>query len=415
MKQITILILFLIVFVSCGKKQTHNVVKFKGHTVDIEIYTGISEPTKDYSNLEEIDLTNVLKDNNFDFSTILANYELVFLETTDDCVIGEIRKIIHADDFILILDPFVAKKLFMFDCSGKFIRQIGKQGEGPGEYIHPTDVYYDETKKHIVMYDQFRSKFFFYDTNGNFIEERKNDFWILQFTQIKDEYVYRNFGKNKHIPTIQESSLIIASDSGSIKFACLPLLKMNYGEGALQKLNDTVIAYAIPFCDTIYHYCSGVLSPRYVLKMPGKLPDNFAEKSNYDYEKFRKKYSSDQYCWFDGNFTETDEYLQFYVFYKDYTYTIIYNKVNKSIICGVKRLRGGTDAGNKFENILMFSKPICCNRDYFISIMGADDLCRYYPSITNSEEEKTKLLYRYPQLSHINPEDNPVLVYCRLK
>lgn len=56
-----------------------------------------------------------------DISDILVDsIEIIKLETNDNCLIGKIGKISFADQFIFVSDPDVARKLYMFDKSGKF-------------------------------------------------------------------------------------------------------------------------------------------------------------------------------------------------------------------------------------------------------------------------------------------------------
>ena len=63
----------------------------------------------------------------------LFSIEYVPLETTPDCLIDYWPCFYLTDDYIIV--SCVAKKAFLFDRkSGRFIHEIGKRGQGPGEY-----------------------------------------------------------------------------------------------------------------------------------------------------------------------------------------------------------------------------------------------------------------------------------------
>jgi hypothetical protein len=81
-------------------------------------------------------------------STIGKQLSYIPLETTPECLIQKIRKILFSDSFIFISEY---SKLLQFDKNGKFIRQIGSSGTGPGEYISVGDFCIDEQKKEIYM------------------------------------------------------------------------------------------------------------------------------------------------------------------------------------------------------------------------------------------------------------------------
>jgi hypothetical protein len=86
-------------------------------------------------------------------SAIFKNVKTVILEEHDYAVIGMISELQVFEDKIFILDNFFAKKLFVFDKSGKFIRQIGSQGQGPGEYSSIDDFCINGEKREIYLSD----------------------------------------------------------------------------------------------------------------------------------------------------------------------------------------------------------------------------------------------------------------------
>ena len=56
----------------------------------------------------------------------------------------------------------------VFDKKGKYIKQIGKKGEGPDEFQVITDVFIDKTRNVILFLSHFGSVLI-YDIEGNYI------------------------------------------------------------------------------------------------------------------------------------------------------------------------------------------------------------------------------------------------------
>jgi len=88
-------------------------------------------------------------------SSIGKKIEYIPLETTPNSIIGSLNgvglslaKIIFSNSFIFISD---GEKLLQFDRSGKFIKQIGTVGRGPGQYLEPIDFCIDEKKSNIYV------------------------------------------------------------------------------------------------------------------------------------------------------------------------------------------------------------------------------------------------------------------------
>lgn len=75
----------------------------------------------------------------FSMKDDVKSIEYIPLETTDSCLVSNITSLIADDDYIF-LGNGKTSQVFQFNRQGKFIRQIGRVGEGPGEYA-PYSVY----------------------------------------------------------------------------------------------------------------------------------------------------------------------------------------------------------------------------------------------------------------------------------
>lgn len=68
--------------------------------------------------------------------TELRFYEEIILQTGND-FIAEIDHVKFLDSYILITDKYTTQQVYLFDKNGYLLHKIGKQGQGPGEYVYP--------------------------------------------------------------------------------------------------------------------------------------------------------------------------------------------------------------------------------------------------------------------------------------
>lgn len=101
-------------------------------------------------------------------TTIASSVEAINLEFTDQSMLSDrIQRILFDDSFILIYD-YRLKSVLLFERNGKFIRQIGRVGQGPGEYTAIVDMAADFKRKHIYV-STTPIKIICYDFDGKFI------------------------------------------------------------------------------------------------------------------------------------------------------------------------------------------------------------------------------------------------------
>ena len=72
------------------------------------------------------------------FSEIVEKFDLIPLETRDDCLVGRISTIKKRCGHYYI-SSLNTSTLLVFNEKGKFVAKIGNQGQGPGEYPHIED------------------------------------------------------------------------------------------------------------------------------------------------------------------------------------------------------------------------------------------------------------------------------------
>lgn len=109
------------------------------------------------SNINNIKVLNL--------SSIANELTFIPLETTPNCLIQKIRKILFSNSYIFVSE---FTNLLEFDRNGKFIRKIGSSGTGPGEYLSIGDFCINERKQEIYIIFSSASKLLIYGFDGVF-------------------------------------------------------------------------------------------------------------------------------------------------------------------------------------------------------------------------------------------------------
>ncbi len=121
------------------------------------------------------------------FDSLIDDISYIKLETNDDCLIGNIHQILCTKDYIFIMDAFVAQAVYCFDKQGRFVRQIGGIGQGPGEYTRPFKMCLTSDQQQIVVFDWTRLHY--YDLNGKHIKDVTPDFSVYDIELGNEDFL----------------------------------------------------------------------------------------------------------------------------------------------------------------------------------------------------------------------------------
>ena len=101
---------------------------------------------------------------NQNISQVFEDAGMVKLETLPECLISYIQQVILVEDWLFVAEP---GRVLQFDTSGHFIRQVGSQGHGPGEYQMVGSIAADSITHQLVV--SASHYYLFYDFKGHFI------------------------------------------------------------------------------------------------------------------------------------------------------------------------------------------------------------------------------------------------------
>lgn len=160
-----------------------------------------------------------------DISPLIENdVKIVKLETTDECLISDIRQVDYVNGLIYIADK-ASQTVLIFDESGKYVGRVGKRGEGPGEYSRLGR--FQVVDSHIYIMDDAVRQLYDYDLKTRIgIKLDIDDNISFHSFYIMNGYLY-----------------LLSNNSSSFSIGSFNLFKYN------MKTADVV--YSLPFSEEL--------------------------------------------------------------------------------------------------------------------------------------------------------------------
>jgi hypothetical protein len=227
-----------------------------------------------YSRQEEVPL-----------SKFLRSIEYVILETNPQSIVGRNAHFEVTKEYIIVRDYSKPLQILLFDRkTGKFIKSIGKSGQGPGEYSRFSFIPYDPGKNVIYAVNSLRQLVVYnisgndvdiirtpdYSKDGEILQLRKKEicFDIMMDDKIFVGYFINFFGMEKNL-------LVLFTKDEVLKvFPNYQVLEtLSHGVGGLMNDNhtfyrhDNKIYFLEVFSDTLFQLTRNSLIPRYYFKM----------------------------------------------------------------------------------------------------------------------------------------------------
>ena len=103
---------------------------------------------------------------------VFTPFATVCLDSKDICQLKSITKVEVYDDCYYVLGQTTQSAVFVFGKDGRFIRKIGTQGHGKGEYLNAHDFTIDRENKRIAILSA-PSKVYFYSLQGDFLNKKE--------------------------------------------------------------------------------------------------------------------------------------------------------------------------------------------------------------------------------------------------
>jgi hypothetical protein len=274
----------------------------------------------------------------FTMSEIVEDINYIPLETTPDCLIGNrLSNPVFTKDYIFIKNNGI---LLQFDRNGKFIRNINKIGQGPGEgYLRCFDT--DEKSRLIYIFDNWKLSVNIYDFDGNFLNTIKNPFSQEPDGNSPEQMSCDN--KGNIVYTFSNSmgnmkyKYVVMDNKGNFIYKCnnydlydnkKRILRMSFYPSPLFYYNNTLY-YNYKYNDTIFRINEDYsCSPAYIIRIPKRITLEENIKTGTD---------EIPYSELSGHFAHVgDREDRRYI----YIYNEIYNKDNISLLYRYDKQKG---------------------------------------------------------------------------
>ena len=358
------------------------------------------------SKMLELDID--LDKNTLPFDSLMDFVSFVKLETTEDNLIGGISQILFVNNKIIVVDFDVSKTITVYDESGKYLNNIGKLGQGPGEYAYLGHVFLTPDRSTVVVVDMGSGNLKYFGLEGNFIKSVKFPFWFSRCEFINDNIIAGHYSGGNMVQKNNVSykpQLVITDLKGNIlssgfqsfyskNFASttfMPLLKF-----------DNEVIYCPPFSDTIYHVSEKGLCPLYHLNIQRASPiiiDNNTTDNSWEEYKENNPF-------FNGEIIELKDATMINISerYKNWSRFIIYSKKQDKIFSCTGTL------SNPFFRI--FSVPKARYKDDMIVVDERASNIIANRNIFYQLGEKNIVDKLFKDLTEDN---NPVLFFYKIK
>jgi hypothetical protein len=353
---------------------------------------------------------------NFDIGNITDSmFQIIPLETNENCLISSIDKIEIQNNHIYIKDD-LAKSIYIFDMTGKYTGKINAIGHGPGEYIIPS--YMTVTDTSIIIVDNPGGKQIEYNLLSLLAIKEKRIFDKIWCT----DDIFTLSGQIYYINAWSESKLgkfRLFSTNGDNYNKYLPFKKEPLGlniHGPVYSINKNQASVIYSQDDIIYKIASDNVKPAYKVQFRDKKIEYFSEKMASVFENppglvigIDAINESDKYLFIDVAYTINSKFPLDNGNYD--IYTCLYDKLNNNKIIYPKNAA----FDSKFDNEQIIVEKIIDNkiiswREASILLTQKDYL--YKNVIHTNKAYKTRLNEIF---SNLIEDDNPVLFIYNLK
>ncbi|MDR0724744.1 MAG: 6-bladed beta-propeller, partial [Prevotellaceae bacterium] len=324
-----------------------------------------------------------------------------------------IYQILVYKDRLYLLDRFQTKSVFCYSKDGKFLYQIDKKGQGPGEYIEICNISIDHDNDRLLLYTGHTV--LEYDLDGNYVKTHNFDIWSHSFTYIGNnctafygdyttntEYEKENMTPNLFIT---ENYKVIHTDlyfRSTVNMRALVGLHNNFS-------NDFsgTVSFLNVYDDTVYHLTSDAVKRAYYIDFGSmKKSKSFYTLLYSPTATIEAVNDNHDYC----NITvvtETKTCLFFAYYHRHICHFVFYCKDTGKLI-DVCHDYSNDESGGRFSPIrddihnIRFVEPYFTDGHSFYGYIDSYEIAEKKESVTDPEMKK--------KIENLSEYDNPVIV-----
>ncbi|MCQ2974601.1 MAG: 6-bladed beta-propeller [Bacteroidales bacterium] len=336
---------------------------------------------------------------------------VIKLETNDNSIIGNLDQVLIVNDTIYIRDWTKTKNICLFDMQGHFINNIGKVGNGPYEYVSPTDMYV--TDDAVFVFDEWQHKIIKYKHDGTPIFDKKISFICNQIFPLPNgEFLFRGIdSQNYHLKDVLDHQFWLCDTSMIIRK--IGLYRKNdefvhFWNNNIFLRNKNEAYYYNDISDTLYFIdCYGNFLPKFYFNFPR----NHSKECLRNSEKFNNEYISLVSYGF------VEDILLYTLLENNHQIYIFENLKTKSI----KVFTTWEVTKSNISRLLHFEQMKTTYKNYVVSTFPSYGILeRYNYSLKDKEnwwKDAPNSLYEKDMqlVNSVSEDDNDLLVFYRLR
>jgi hypothetical protein len=345
-------------------------------------------------------------------SGVIEVVDLIFFETNQSYLIGNIDKLRYFDGRFYMYEQFGSRQALCFSDKGKFLFKIGAFGEAENEYVTLRDLNINHWKNRIEIYDINRDLIKYYDFDGNYIGKGSAGRKTRHYTVIDSlYYAFFNDGEYDDLPY---NIFITQQDRFEVLHPGVPFQGqkdiMNNVNPFYESKNGVLFAFSLN--DTIFSVTRQGAQPKYILDFgKERIPSEVLGK---DMQEIVKYLMSNTVPGFVSHLVENSEYISISYLYQIPSLNTVFISKDKLNVL------------NLFEpvndiNYLPFKPPYCTMGELFVSVIPANDILNTYLEKEREYQQSPGSINNeaYTNLkniaSKVNENDNPVLMIYKMK
>jgi hypothetical protein len=360
-------------------------------------------------------------------STFVDKISYVPLETKPDIVLGRTARFEVTDDFILVKNVGLgqATQILLFDRStGKFIREIGKPGRGPGEYYGISFLPYNLETKEIYASGP-SGEIMVYDVSGKYIEELKKPSWTdpkapNEFSSRKTVGAESLFDGKTFAGYVinfngwEDRKLLLFTREGIIKifpnymtWTRKDWKRWSSPPGGYDKFYqwDRKLYFIETFCDTLYQVTGEVLLPRYYFNF-GKFKAEYSKQEEIVTAALIPNY------FFLTDIDENNDYIFIQLSFKRESFTGIVEKKSNKITFIKKSTYGVSGLRDDINGLMDVVPKDFTQKNEMVYLIQPFELFKWFEA---NPEKAALAKNKLPWLKSIDESSNPVIVIAKCK
>lgn len=240
--------------------------------------------------IEPIQILNVDNPLSVSLQDIVDSVAYIPLETTPECLIGEIGCIKRDDNFYFVKDR---NGLYVFDENGHYLNMIGRKGNGPGEYVFMDNFFLDRDNDHVYVIANYMKKVLRYSYAGEYLGDislSENDANIASAMMCGDGEMLAYYPiPNDVFKADSQYKLLTEAEGAYTSVSLLPQAPVNSGEASYNFLYcpmdyfEGKCFFLSVMSNVLHVYENGKAVAKYKVDMPDILPSkDFLERHKED-------------------------------------------------------------------------------------------------------------------------------------